>query len=518
MIDHAVVARLVAGQLPAPQLVSFVPLILIFVIFYFLVIAPARKRQKKLQQTIDALKRGDRVVTTGGIYGEVVSTEGGVIFLKVADNVRLKMAKSAIAGLEQEEPEVKRESEPALAGPRGPGGGGRVHPARLPAGGEDQPRARPARRHAPGARRPGRRRAARRDREGHGHAWCASSARTASPASRCAASRTAVRGDRRSRRAPRRGRQGGRHLPARSGPSPPAPQALVFTRKPEEDNDIREQAVQPGPADDRQPHRRLRRRRAGDPASGPGLEPHRAAASRRRRSRARQGADQEHRAPRVPLRRLPAAGRGGVGGRDPAALQRAAARRHGDLPAGSAAARTARVAGTVFVALEKRRIITGRDLRTARPGLGQFNEPVVRFYLSKEAGKVFGEATGANIGRRLAIVLDGKVQSAPVVQGRIQDEGVIEGQFTQTEVEDLVTVLRSGALPASIVYLEERAVGPVARAGLDRRRHARVAARRRAGAAADAGRLQALRPQRRAGARASTSSWCSAPWPTSAPP
>jgi preprotein translocase subunit YajC len=92
---------------PGAQLVSFVPLILIFVIFYFLVIAPARKRQKKLQETIDALKRGDRVVTTGGIYGEVVSTEGGVIFLKVADNVRLKMAKSAIAGLEQEEQEEK---------------------------------------------------------------------------------------------------------------------------------------------------------------------------------------------------------------------------------------------------------------------------------------------------------------------------------------------------------------------------------------------------------------------------
>ena len=116
--------------------------------------------------------------------------------------------------------------------------------------------------------------------------------------------------------------------------------------------------------------------------------------------------------------------------------------------------------GTVFVALEARRIVTGRDLRTARPGLGKFNEPVVYFYLTKEAGRVFGEATGANIGRRLAIVLDGKVKSAPTVNGRIQDEGVIEGQFTQTEVEDLVTVLRSGALPASIVYLEERAVGP----------------------------------------------------------
>jgi preprotein translocase subunit SecD len=118
------------------------------------------------------------------------------------------------------------------------------------------------------------------------------------------------------------------------------------------------------------------------------------------------------------------------------------------------------VVGAAFLALESRRIITGRDLRTARSGLGQFNEPVVRFYLSKEAGRIFGEATGANVGRRLAIVLDGKVQSAPTVQSRITDEGVIEGQFTQTEVEDLVTVLRSGALPASIVYLEERTVGP----------------------------------------------------------
>lgn len=90
-----------------PQLISFIPLILIFVIFYFLVIAPARKRQKKLQATVDALKRGDRVITTGGIYGEVVSTEGGVVFVKVADNVRLKIAKSAIAGLEQEEQEEK---------------------------------------------------------------------------------------------------------------------------------------------------------------------------------------------------------------------------------------------------------------------------------------------------------------------------------------------------------------------------------------------------------------------------
>ena len=118
------------------------------------------------------------------------------------------------------------------------------------------------------------------------------------------------------------------------------------------------------------------------------------------------------------------------------------------------------VIATGYLGLERRQIITGRDLKTARSGLGQFNEPVVRFYLSQEGGRLFGEATGANIGRRLAIILDSRVQSAPVVQSRINDEGVIEGGFSQTEVEDLVTVLRSGALPAGIVYLEERAVGP----------------------------------------------------------
>ncbi len=118
------------------------------------------------------------------------------------------------------------------------------------------------------------------------------------------------------------------------------------------------------------------------------------------------------------------------------------------------------VIATGFLGLERRQIITGRDLKTARSSLGQFNEPVVRFFLSQEGGRLFGEATGANIGRRLAILLDGRVQSAPVVQSKITDEGVIEGGFSQTEVEDLVTVLRSGALPAGIVYLEERTVGP----------------------------------------------------------
>ena len=81
-------------------LLSFVPLILIFAIFYFLVIMPSRKRQKELQATIEALQKGDKVVTTGGIYGEVVSVDTSTIVVKISENVRIKVAKSAIGGLQ----------------------------------------------------------------------------------------------------------------------------------------------------------------------------------------------------------------------------------------------------------------------------------------------------------------------------------------------------------------------------------------------------------------------------------
>ncbi len=118
------------------------------------------------------------------------------------------------------------------------------------------------------------------------------------------------------------------------------------------------------------------------------------------------------------------------------------------------------IVGVGYVALERRQIITGRDLRSARPGLGQFNEPIVSFSLKPEGARRFGEATASGIGRQLAIVLDGRVQSAPVIESRISDQGQISGGFTQQQVEDLVTVLRSGSLPAGIKYLEDRAVGP----------------------------------------------------------
>lgn len=78
---------------------NLVPMIAIFAIFYFLLIAPMRRRQKKLQQLVEGLKRGDRVVTTGGIYGEVAAVEPGIIHLKIADNTKIRVAKSAIGGL-----------------------------------------------------------------------------------------------------------------------------------------------------------------------------------------------------------------------------------------------------------------------------------------------------------------------------------------------------------------------------------------------------------------------------------
>jgi preprotein translocase subunit SecD len=114
----------------------------------------------------------------------------------------------------------------------------------------------------------------------------------------------------------------------------------------------------------------------------------------------------------------------------------------------------------LYLAVEKRSVVTGRDLKNARPSTGQFNEPVVSFSLTADGGRRFGEATGANIGRGLAIILDDKVVSAPVIEDRIATDGIIRGNFSVQEVEDLSMVLRSGALPAGITYLEERTVGP----------------------------------------------------------
>jgi len=118
--------------------------------------------------------------------------------------------------------------------------------------------------------------------------------------------------------------------------------------------------------------------------------------------------------------------------------------------------------GEVWYVLNRAPIVTGRDLRTAtetrnttNPGTWQVN-----FTLSPEAARRFGPFTQQNIGRNMAIILDHCVKSDPVINARIDDSGMIEGNFSQQSAHELAVVLRAGALPASIKYLDERTVGP----------------------------------------------------------
>jgi preprotein translocase subunit SecD len=118
--------------------------------------------------------------------------------------------------------------------------------------------------------------------------------------------------------------------------------------------------------------------------------------------------------------------------------------------------------GENWYVLSRAAVVTGRDLRSAtenrntnNPGQWQVN-----FSLSAEAARRFGPFTEQNTGRQMAIVLEHRVYSAPLIKSRIDDQGFIEGSFSQESSHDLALVLRAGALPASIKYLEERTVGP----------------------------------------------------------
>src|SRR6516164_9634651 len=130
-------------------------------------------------------------------------------------------------------------------------------------------------------------------------------------------------------------------------------------------------------------------------------------------------------------------------------------------PRGRAAA-TQQPAGEVWYLVDRAPVVTGRDLRNATESRNT-NNPTqwpVNFVLSAEAARRFGPFTEAHKGQQLAIVLEHKVYSAPVINGRIEDNGMIEGNFGQESAHDLALVLRAGALPASIKYLEQRTVGP----------------------------------------------------------
>jgi preprotein translocase subunit SecD len=113
---------------------------------------------------------------------------------------------------------------------------------------------------------------------------------------------------------------------------------------------------------------------------------------------------------------------------------------------------------TAYYVVKKVSVVTGNELRSASPGLDQFNRPAVQFTLKQDAAQRFGTFTSANIGKPLGIILDKRVMSVATIQDRIVDNGQING-ITREEMQNLVITLKSGALPASLTYLEEQSVG-----------------------------------------------------------
>ena len=106
-------------------------------------------------------------------------------------------------------------------------------------------------------------------------------------------------------------------------------------------------------------------------------------------------------------------------------------------------------------------VLDGSMLVDARVGFDQANQPVINFTLNSEGAAIFGDFTGSNVGKRLAIVLDDKVYSAPRINERIGGgSGQISGGFTMEEARDVAIALRSGALLAPVTMGEERTIGP----------------------------------------------------------
>ena len=122
-----------------------------------------------------------------------------------------------------------------------------------------------------------------------------------------------------------------------------------------------------------------------------------------------------------------------------------------------------------FYVVEKRVMVSGELLDTAQASFDQNNRPAVSFTLNATGAKRFGRVTGANIGRPFAIILDGKVVSAPTIQSQIFGNGQITGSFTVAETNELALILRAGALPAPLIVMEERRLARPWR-GFSRRR------------------------------------------------
>ena len=115
----------------------------------------------------------------------------------------------------------------------------------------------------------------------------------------------------------------------------------------------------------------------------------------------------------------------------------------------------------VFYIVEETPVVSGEDLVDAQPAFDQNNRPAVNFRFDPSGGRRFGDYTAANIGKPFAIVLDDQVISAPVIQSHIAGgSGIITGSFSVEESTELAVLLRAGALPAKMTFLEERTIGP----------------------------------------------------------
>jgi preprotein translocase subunit SecD len=125
---------------------------------------------------------------------------------------------------------------------------------------------------------------------------------------------------------------------------------------------------------------------------------------------------------------------------------------------GSGTMATGSDADSLFV-LQRISVVAGSDFRSADPGTDQAGRRDVRFTLTNEAGEKFYAYTSANVGHSMAVVLGGRVREVANIKSAIRDTGEIEGSFSEEEVENLSKMLRTGALPASLNYLEDRTVG-----------------------------------------------------------
>ena len=115
----------------------------------------------------------------------------------------------------------------------------------------------------------------------------------------------------------------------------------------------------------------------------------------------------------------------------------------------------------LFYVVQETPVVTGEDLTDAQPSFDQNNRPAVSFKFDVSGARKFGEYTGAHVGEPFAIVLDSKVISAPTIQTAITGgSGIITGNFSLEESTNLAVLLRAGALPAEMSFLEERTVGP----------------------------------------------------------